>query len=171
MVSLVTVFLSLILSGFIEQMILNSNSFCCKLKIPVSHYLFGKNKTWYMLILFPLVESLMYCFISQKLSVFVLVHGYGIGLAWVVGEFPNSFLKRHMFNISEGQNASSCIGRVCQFTFDHLDSTVSVALYLIICPQWPIQDVLYLIPVGGSAHALHNLVCTYVLVKKKQKQP
>jgi CDP-diglyceride synthetase len=136
--------------------------------------LFGDNKTWKgffgMIILtsiwlaiagwlsgkFPDIESLSLIAFEDLRSPFnVWFFGAIWGLAYVLAELPNSFVKRRV-DIPPGKNATGTQG----FLFLLLDQADSVIACVIVLPlfssiTWP--DAIALIVLGSLAHYLANL--------------
>jgi CDP-diglyceride synthetase len=136
--------------------------------------LFGDNKTWKgffgMIILtsiwlaiagwlsgkFPDIENLSLIAFEDLRSPFnVWFFGAIWGLAYVLAELPNSFVKRRV-DIPPGKNATGTQG----FLFLLLDQADSVIACVIVLPlfssiTWP--DAIALIVLGSLAHYLANL--------------
>ena len=136
--------------------------------------LFGDNKTWKgffgMIILtsiwlaivgwlsakYPYIESLSLISFETLRSPFnAWFFGAIWGLAYVLAELPNSFVKRRV-DIPPGKNAAGTRG----FLFLVLDQADSVIACVIVLPlfssiTWP--DAIALVVLGSLAHYLANL--------------
>ena len=136
--------------------------------------LFGDNKTWKgffgMIILtsiwlaivgwlsakYPYIESLSLISFETLRSPFnAWFFGAIWGLAYVLAELPNSFVKRRV-DIPPGKNATGTRG----FLFLVLDQADSVIACVIVLPlfssiTWP--DAVALVVLGSLAHYLANL--------------
>ena len=146
--------------------------------------LFGDNKTWKgffgMIALtaiclaaagslaasIPEIQRLSLIPFSEFRSPFsVWFFGAIWGLAYVLAELPNSFIKRRI-DIPPGKNASGLKG----FLFLVLDQADSVIACVLVLPlfssiTWP--DAIVLVILGSFAHYLANLGL-YVVHLKKQ---
>jgi len=136
--------------------------------------LFGSNKTWKgffgMIVLtsiwlaiagslsarFPGIQSLsLISFEDLKAPFNAWFFGAIWGLAYVLAELPNSFVKRRI-DIPPGKNATGTQG----FLFLLLDQADSVIACVIVLPlfssiTWP--DAIALVVLGSLAHYLANL--------------
>jgi CDP-diglyceride synthetase len=136
--------------------------------------LFGANKTWKgffgMIILtsiwlaiagwlsgkYPDIESLsLISFETLRAPFNAWFFGAIWGLAYVLAELPNSFVKRRV-DIPPGKNATGTRG----FLFLVLDQADSVIACVIVLPlfssiTWP--DAIALVVLGSLAHYLANL--------------
>ncbi len=105
------------------------------LNVPISISLFGANKTWRGIVVLPLItEVFVQIFwrlwnytIHLPLPPFGL--GYWLGVFYVVGELPNSWLKRKM-GIAAGEPSKKY--RWLFTALDKLDSSFSVAVGSIV---------------------------------------
>lgn len=146
--------------------------------------LFGDNKTWKGF--FGMIALTAICLAAagslaasipeiQRLSLIpfsefrppfsVWFFGAFWGLAYVLAELPNSFIKRRI-DIPPGKNASGLKG----FLFLVLDQADSVIACVLVLPlfgsiTWP--DAIVLVILGSFAHYLANLGL-YVVHLKKQ---
>jgi predicted CDP-diglyceride synthetase/phosphatidate cytidylyltransferase len=82
--------------------------------------------------------------------------GLLIGLGLVLGELPNSFVKRQL-GIGPGRRASGFWG-VALTLWDQIDFVPIIALLLLPIWQIPFEDLLLAIAVIGAAHFAINLV-------------
>ena len=136
--------------------------------------LFGANKTWkgfigmivmtalwlvaasYLAAIFPGIRNLtLISFEELNFPFSAWFFGALWGLAYVLGELPNSFLKRRV-DILPGENADGIKG----FLFRVLDQADSVIACVLVLPlfarvTWP--DAIMLIVLGSFAHYLTNL--------------
>jgi len=87
------------------------------------------------------------------------------GLAYVLAELPNSFLKRRI-DIAPGENATGIKGFLC-LVLDQADSVIGCVLVLPLFSSITWLDALALIVLGSVAHYLANLGL-YVVHLKRQ---
>lgn len=73
------------------------------------------------------------------------------GLGFMLGELPNSFIKRQL-GIAPGGMATGPTGRVLQGFADRLDSTIGMLLAMSLLVEIPWQMWLYLIMAGPAVH-------------------
>jgi len=146
--------------------------------------MFGANKTWKgfigMIVItafwlaaagwlaanFPSVERLSLIPFYELAAPFnAWFFGAVWGLAYVLAELPNSFLKRRV-DIAPGKNASGLKGFFF-LVIDQADSVIGCVLVLPLFSSitWP--DAIVLIVMGSFAHYLTNLGL-YVVHLKKQ---
>jgi len=130
-----------VMFGGIIHMLVVRYDWLRSLKVPVSQVAFGKNKTWRGFFIMPLSVMLGWA-VMRLLNAHVLPItwtpdimaqwwkvGPLVGLFYVVGELPNSFLKRRL-GIREGALPEK--GRWFFFLMDHLDSTITCVLIYMI---------------------------------------
>lgn len=145
------VVLVLVVAGFAEQA-LDAYGVGASLKErPLHAEWFGPNKTWRMTLLFPPLCVLVGCPLGLSTGV-----AFWCGVAWVLGELPNSYVKRRL-DIAPGTADGWT-----QWLIDHLDSCSAVALYLMLFRGWPPLQVLPMLPLAVLTHAAHNVVCDIV---------
>ena len=146
--------------------------------------LFGDNKTWkgffgmiaitsiwlaiagWLATNFPDIRGLsLIPFEELRFPFNVWFFGAMWGLAYVLAELPNSFLKRRI-DILPGKNATGMKG----FLFLVLDQADSVIACVLVLPlfgsiTWP--DAIMLVVLGSFAHYLANLGLFAVRLKKQ----
>ena len=92
------VLIPLIFSNVLHMVVVKKN-YINHLKHPVSRKLFGENKTWRGFVIVPFSNAIILhiintlCYWSLKYAFFL---GFVLGLAYVVFELPNSFVKRRL---------------------------------------------------------------------------
>ena len=79
------------------------------------------------------------------------------GLGFMVGELPNSFIKRQL-DIAPGGAPLSTAGTILQFTVDRLDSGVSMLLALALAVRVPWATWVVVLLVGPAIHWSFSLV-------------
>lgn len=83
--------------------------------------------------------------------------GAWAGVGFMLGELPNSFLKRRLA-IPPGQSASGAISRPIFAVVDRLDSPVGLLLALALVVPVPWQTWLYVLGVGSLVHGLFSVL-------------
>lgn len=135
------------------------------------HRLFGANKTWRgavvmiggcavaALLVDALDEHWLHC---PEAIPYAAQHparwGALLGLGYILGELPNSFLKRQ-FDIAPGAAGSGVIGRVFWFV-DQLDSLAGILLCVL--PVW--QPTLAIVATGIFAMLVLHPLSAWVMV-------
>jgi CDP-diacylglycerol--serine O-phosphatidyltransferase len=132
--------------GGVLHMVAVSRGWCAGLATPVHRGLFGVNKTWRGFVLVPLftaagtlpllpVEAVLGEGGRVGVALWPLA-GLVAGLGYMLGELPNSFLKRRL-GIAPG--ATPARGRPLFVLMDQLDSGIGCALAYALLPglSWP----------------------------------
>ena len=146
--------------------------------------LFGDNKTWKgffgMIVItaiclaaagslatnFPDIQRLSLIPFEEFKSPFtVWFFGALWGLAYVLAELPNSFLKRRI-DIPPGENARGMKGFLC-LVLDQADSVIGCVIVLPLFSSITWLDALVLVVLGSSIHYLTNLGLFAVRLKKQ----
>lgn len=126
------VILPLLLSNVIH-MIVVKNELLSIFARPISNFYFGVNKTWRAFLIVPLFNAL-FVVIAVNLGDLEITHelilGFILGLAYLVFELPNSFIKRRLgiHPGAKGNNYSLLVTLI-----DKMDSAFGVILtyYLV----------------------------------------
>lgn len=146
--------------------------------------LFGDNKTWrgffgmiaasavwlaiagWLAAIFPAIRHLSLIPFEELTTPFnVWFFGAVWGLAYVVAELPNSFLKRRI-DIPPGKNARGFKGFLF-LVLDQADSVIACVLVLPLFTSITWLDAFMLIVLGSIAHYLTNLGLYAVRLKKQ----
>jgi CDP-diglyceride synthetase len=146
--------------------------------------LFGDNKTWkgffgmvvitavwfaaagWLAMNFPDIERLsLIAFEDLEFPFDVWFFGALWGLAYVLAELPNSFVKRRM-DIPPGKNASGIKGFFF-LVLDQADSVIGCVLVLSLFGRITWLDAIVLLGLGSAAHYLTNLALYAVRLKKQ----
>lgn len=149
-------FLPLILSNIIH-MIVVKNDWLQGLKLPLSTKLFGANKTYRGFVVVPVLNSLFYGILKQN----DFLSGALIGLAYMVFELPNSYIKRK-FGIAPGQNSSG----PATYIMDKCDSSLGVTLVYSYLNGLSVMNFLILFLTAFFTHVSFS----YLLVKIRIKE-
>jgi CDP-diglyceride synthetase len=88
-----------------------------------------------------------------------------LGLAYVLAELPNSFLKRRI-DIPPGRNATGLKG-IIFLVLDQVDSVIGCVIALLLLGSITGPDAVMLIVLGSLAHYLTNLGLYAVRLKKQ----
>lgn len=143
--------------------------------------IFGANKTWKgLVVMVPAVGIAFWALIAgighvrpdalaslwRLSSTGYFVLGCWAGLGFMLGELPNSFVKRQA-DISPGGFPKSAAGRVLGFVVDRSDSVLGalIALSLAVNVPWPAWAAILL--AGPLVHWLFNVLLVLLGVKTK----
>ncbi|WP_340203018.1 CDP-archaeol synthase [Ascidiimonas sp. W6] len=133
--------------------------------IPIATHTFGKNKTWRGVLFVPLANGffclLLGIFLQRNLLYFLGV-GIALGLAYIVAELPNSYMKRSL-NIPPG-------GRHPKYPFlflliDKADSITGVLLMYYFLADITLSESMYIFILAMGLH----LAVSTLLFKLKIK--
>ena len=143
--------------------------------------IFGANKTWKgLVVMVPAVGTAFWALAAAMellrpgalanlwpltpAGYFVL--GCWAGLGFMLGELPNSFIKRQA-DIAPGMPPASAAGRIVSFVIDRTDSVLGalLALGLIVKVPWPAWVGILL--AGPLVHWLFNVLLMLLGVKAK----
>jgi hypothetical protein len=161
-------FLPLII-GNIIHMIVVKKDYLKDLSIPISLKLFGANKTLRGFIVLPVLSgSLAYLnalvFDSSHITdSYALFLGVGLGIAYMVFELPNSYVKRKL-GIAQGEYSKS--HKVLQLLIDKVDSLLGVFVFYYFATSVPFITILVLF----LAAFLIHISLSYLLVVLKIKK-
>lgn len=122
--------------------------------------IFGKHKTWRGLFLMTTTSAIFFAAFSgvfgsgfESLS---LVHGALLGLGYILGELPNSFLKRQM-GIPEGRVRKGAAA-IFQYLIDQMDSVVGVTATAAVLYGLSWESVVFLLLIGTSVHIIIDVL-------------
>jgi len=146
--------------------------------------LFGDNKTWKgfvgMIVLTALWMAVLGLAVRNIASLesfsiipfwdfgpgFDWIWGTLCGLAYVVFELPNSYIKRRV-DIKPGKNAKGVVG-LFFLVLDQADSVLGVAIVMpVFAPNLSFLDCFFLFLTGTAVHYLINVLLYFVRLKKQ----
>lgn len=135
------------LLGNVSHMLIVKKDIFPGIAIPVSTRFFGQNKTWRGFIYLPfimglicLIESLVFGPFSSNLIQDLLI-GMGLGLAYMISELPNSFVKRRL-GIASGESGGRF--RLLQLIIDKTDSLAGACLFFALVLHLEFKEVFFL---------------------------
>lgn len=138
--------------GGVLHMVVVTQDWFKALKVPVHQGLFGANKTWRGFVVMPIITmpgalllwGIMHLTeISLTTSVMQYrwpILGLLLGLAYVLFELPNSFLKRRM-GAAPGEVPAK--GRLFFIALDQIDSGVGAAIFYYLIFSAPAKTSLF----------------------------
>jgi len=141
---------------------------------------FGDNKTWKgFVVMVPAVGTafaiLALC--GRVFSVMILAPwplepghyfllGCWSGFGFMLGELPNSFLKRQL-DVSPGNLPTQPLGRMIGFVLDQTDSVLGALLALVMFVPLPWQTWITILLAGPVLHWLFNVLLMLLGVKAR----
>jgi CDP-2,3-bis-(O-geranylgeranyl)-sn-glycerol synthase len=142
---------------------------------------FGANKTFAGLMMMPIATAILFAVIGEcraalpgwlqsglwdrPTSTYAMV-GFAAGLAFMVAELPNSFIKRRI-GVEPGQTGDSPALRVCLMAIDRLDSTIGALIVLSIMMPIAPATWLWVLLMGPGTHAIFSVWLYKVGVKDR----
>jgi len=145
------VILPLIVSNSIHMVVVKRNLFPLAAS-PLWSRGFGKNKTWRGLLFVPVSNALVLTLIAPLIPSGVempAILGFALGLAYMVFELPNSFVKRRL-GLAPGENQGKY--KVAFSIVDKMDSAVGVVLAYLLLGHATWQIALWLLLIASMAH-------------------
>ena len=143
--------------------------------------IFGANKTWKGLVVMVPAVGIAFGVLAAGIwlvwptavanlwplsPVGYFLLGCWAGLGFMLGELPNSFVKRQA-DVEPGKAPKSVVGRVAGFVIDQTDSVLGalVALALVVKVPWPTWIGILL--AGPLVHWLFNVLLVLLGVKSR----
>ncbi len=144
--------------------------------------LFGDNKTWigfFSMIIFAAISQVIWGLVCNLNSfsglnyiydnientiVSNILIGIVFGLAYVICELPNSFVKRRI-DITPGKTASGIKGIVF-YIVDQIDSIIGVTFCLLLFCKMPVWQFFLYIFLGAITHIIVNLILYALKIRK-----
>lgn len=141
--------------------------------------IFGEHKTLRGIIVFVPLASTAFFLLHQLVigldlevaySLWELTpSGYAVlglvaGLGFMLGELPNSFVKRQL-GIPPGEMAAGRTGQMLQRLCDRLDSTIGLLIAMSLLVEIPWQMWAYLIVAGPAVHFVFSTILTRLALK------
>jgi 1-acyl-sn-glycerol-3-phosphate acyltransferase len=141
--------------------------------------LFGDNKTWRGALLMITITPLATVLVHQVYaSLGVVAHtfmalpsfwlGLVMGIAYILGELPNSFIKRQL-GVAPGKSSQRLQG--LQYVVDQADSVIAVCVALVLTYSIPAQLALALFCVGVVVHIVFDHAMHLLGAKKRWDDP
>ena len=167
---IITLSLPLIISGIVHMMIVRFNLFP-EFALPINAKLFGQNKTWRGMIFIPITTALGALITQQVAGPLIFTStkqawgiGLLLGLAYALGELPNSYFKRKQ-GIAPGQLGKS--NQLTQVIIDQADSVIPVLCVYYAFIDWvDLVTCLQTFAAGVFLHLFINLSLYFVGLRK-----
>ncbi len=162
-----TFILPLFVGNVLHMLLVKRNTFAW-LARPLSLPLFGAGKTYRAFLVMPLV-----CGFTCLLLRTAVLHdanlgwsfamGFILGLVYLLGELPNSYVKRHM-GIGAGQSHDRL--KWLQYVIDKTDSLLPMCLVYYFLVAISVRDLLLLFFVSFLIHVTFSWLLFRIRVKK-----
>lgn len=143
--------------------------------------IFGANKMWRGLMVMPIAAAGVFAGLAyfrdelpdwlargmwtQPPASFALL-GFASGLALMLAELPNSFLKRQL-DVAPGEAPTSLPLAALCFVLDRVDSTVGVLLVLTLLVPVAPHTWLWALLIGAVVHGLFSMLLHALRVKTR----
>jgi hypothetical protein len=162
-------FLPLVLGNVLHMIVVKRNWFK-SIAFPISRKIFGDTKTYRGVIVLPILTGLFallssYYFGSFEISIaYDAFVGFGLGLAYILAELPNSYIKRRL-GIATG--AQSKKYKYVQYFTDKADSLIGVLTFYFLATNFSFKTILVLFCVGLVIHVSISQLLVVIKIKKK----
>lgn len=157
--------LPLFIGNILHMLVVKKNLFSALAK-PVSEPLFGKGKTYRGFIVLPLCcacSSFIVSFFTHSDLLLSFSTGFLLGFFYMLGELPNSRIKRKM-GISSGE--SDARYRLLQLVVDKLDSLIVLAIVYYFLVEIPFILLVKLIVLSLGIHLIFSWILFRLRIKK-----
>ncbi|MEO8087253.1 MAG: hypothetical protein ABI763_10560 [Bacteroidota bacterium] len=169
---ILVVLVPLIFSNVIHMIIVKRN-FLNAFNLPLSVKLFGENKTWRGFIFVPVLNGMILVLLNAVLRFdiqYPALLGFILGLAYMVFELPNSFLKRKL-GLPAGQGGIKPGEQHNRMKFlfsvmDKTDSSFGVALTYFLLGYIGLRFAICLFLINAFTHALLSQLLVVLGIKK-----
>ena len=162
-----TFILPLFIANVVHMLIVKTNALAIFAR-PLSTQLFGAGKTYRGFVVMPLI-----CGLSSFLLRSAILHepdhywsfciGFILGIAYLVGELPNSFIKRRL-GIPSGQQSPKY--RLLQNIIDKSDSLLVACSVYFFISSISVQVTIALFAVSFFIHVFFSWLLVQLRVKK-----
>lgn len=157
----------MIISNVLHMLVVKKNIWE-GLTIPICASCFGKNKTWRGFILLPLLNGIVLFLLCLIYPVFSIGTGFLVGiilgLAYLICELPNSYLKRRL-GISSGEKAKK--NAWIFHLLDKTDSSLGVSLVSYFLLHLNIVEAIQLFFVAIFTHIFFSGLLVFIKIKKR----
>jgi hypothetical protein len=162
-------FLPLVIGNVLHMIVVKRNWFK-GLAFPISKIRFGDNKTYRGIIVLPILTGLLALLSSFWVGPFKMslaydaFVGFGLGLAYILAELPNSYIKRKL-GIANG--AQSKKHKYLQYFTDKADSLIGVLVFYFLATNFSFYTILVLFCFGLVIHVGISQLLVVIKIKKK----
>jgi len=159
------VLLPLIITNVLHMLLVKKDAFQFLTK-PIAIHLFGTNKTWRGLFFVSITNAfilmmLNYIFHLNNNHSFFL--GFALGLAYILFELPNSYIKRRL-GIQSGEQSQK--NKLLFSLLDKTDSAFGVTFTYFLLGYSTIQMMITLFLCASLTHILFSKILVSLKIKK-----
>ena len=161
---IVIVIVPLVISNSLHMVVVRKNMFAMTNE-PIWDWGFGKNKTWRGFVFVPAINAVIVTILVQAIPLKLespMMVGFVLGIAYMLAELPNSFLKRRV-GILPGEHHG---GFSLAFSvLDKTDSAIGVVLTYVLMGHATWQTGMWLLLISASTHAFVSLLLVAMRIK------
>jgi len=161
---LLIVMVPLVLTNVLHMLVVKYNLWS-GLTLPIHEKSFGKNKTWRGFLFVPIANAFMLGLVSLLADLkieYVFLLGGALGIAYVVSELPNSFIKRRL-GILPGMKSET---RGALFMLmDKTDSAFGVTFTYFLLGYVDVRMAFLLFAINSLTHVLVSLFLVTLKIK------
>lgn len=156
--------------GNVSHMVIVKQNWFQDLAYPISKILFGYNKTYRGVIVLPIITGLIAMLSSLLFGPFELSIGYdiyvglGLGLAYVLAELPNSYIKRRL-GIANGEQSNKY--KYLQYFTDKADSLIGVLGFYFLVTEVSFTTVVLMFILSMILHVGISQLLVLIRIKRK----
>ncbi|WP_242083506.1 CDP-archaeol synthase [Aestuariivivens sediminis] len=161
-------FIPLIIGNVLHMIIVHRNWFS-GLAFPISKKWFGNSKTYRGIIVLPALTGAIALVNSVSFGPFEIsvAHdafvGFGLGLAYILAELPNSFVKRRL-GIANGEQSKKY--KFLQTFTDKSDSLIGVLVFYFLATVISFKTVVFLFCIGMILHLGISQLLVLIKIKR-----
>jgi hypothetical protein len=163
---LIELYIPLIISNIVHMVIVKAN-YLSVLRKPINTKLFGANKTYRGLLVICILNALLQLglnsFLYQTWAFADFGLGMVLGLAYILSELPNSFVKRRM-GIPAGGKAHQ--GKLLFMIMDKSDSALGVSLTFVLIKNLAIFEFFKLFFIAFILHTFISVIFVRARLKE-----
>ena len=162
-------FFPLVIGNVLHMIIVKYNWFK-GLAYPISKKRFGANKTYRGIIVLPILTGLLALITSfwfgpfEKSLANNAFIGFGLGLAYILAELPNSYIKRRL-GIANGEQSKK--HKYLQYFIDKADSLIGVLAFYFLATMTSFETILVLFWIGIVLHIGISQLLVSIKIKNK----
>jgi len=159
------VLVPLVITNVLHMLLVKKNLFQFLTK-PIANELFGKNKTWRGLLFVPIINAFMLFLINYIFHIYInysFFLGFILGLAYIIFELPNSYLKRKL-GIQPGEQDKN--HKLTFSLIDKTDSAFGVVLTYFMLGYTNLKYMIILFLCASLTHILFSKILVSLRIKK-----
>lgn len=161
---LLIVMVPLVLTNVLHMLIVKSN-FLSSLAIPIYEKAFGKNKTWRGLLFVSIANAFVLSLANFTFELNIdhaFLLGGVLGIAYILSELPNSFIKRKL-GVLPGMKSET--KGILFMLMDKTDSAFGVTFVYFLLGLADLQMAFLLFVINSLTHILVSLLLVILKIK------